>query len=53
LPHGQAPYWDWFASHWNADKAVQVVEQAIGTRGRPRWIAYRMILPQQYDAAAG
>jgi len=21
------------------------VEEAIGTRGRPRWIAYRMILP--------
>lgn len=38
-------YWDWFAGHWNADKAVRLVEEAIGPRGRPCWIAYRMILP--------
>ncbi len=38
-------YWDWFAGHWNADKAVKVVEEVIGAGGRPRWIAYRMILP--------
>ena len=37
-------YWDWFADHWNTDKAVQVVEDVIGTGGRPHWIAYRMIL---------
>jgi hypothetical protein len=36
-------YWNWFADHWNADKAVQVVEDVIGTGGRPRWIAYRVI----------
>ena len=37
-------HWKWFADHWNADKAVKVVEDAIGAGGRPRWIAYRMIL---------
>jgi hypothetical protein len=36
-------YWHWFADHWNADKAVQVVEDVIGAGGRPRWIAYRVI----------
>ena len=36
-------YWRWFADHWNADKAVQVVEDVIGAGGRPRWIAYRVI----------
>jgi hypothetical protein len=29
------------ASHWNADKAVKVVEDVIGDGGRPRWIDYR------------
>jgi len=38
-------YWNWFADHWNADQAVKVVEDVIGTGGRPRWIAYRMTLP--------
>jgi hypothetical protein len=28
-------YWNWFADHWNADKAVTVVEEVIGTGGRP------------------
>ena len=36
-------YWNWFAEHWNADEAVQVVEDVIGAGGRPRWIAYRVI----------
>ena len=36
-------YWRWFTDHWNADKAVQVVEDVIGAGGRPRWIAYRVI----------
>jgi hypothetical protein len=36
-------YWQWFTDHWNADKAVQVVEDVIGAGGRPRWIAYRVI----------
>jgi hypothetical protein len=36
-------YWHWFTDHWNADKAVQVVEDVIGAGGRPRWIAYRVI----------
>ncbi|MGP8001092.1 MAG: hypothetical protein ACLPKI_27775 [Streptosporangiaceae bacterium] len=36
-------YWNWFADHWNANKAVQVVEDVIGAGGRPRWIAYRVI----------
>lgn len=35
-------YWGWFAEHWNADKAVKVVEDVIGDGGRPRWIDYRM-----------
>jgi hypothetical protein len=35
-------HWNWFADHWNADKAVQVVEDVIGAGGRPRWIGYRM-----------
>ena len=38
-------YWNWFADHWNADKAVTVVEEVVGTGGRPRWIAYRMSFP--------
>lgn len=38
-------YWNWFADNWNADKAVMVVEEVIGTGGRPRWIAYRMTFP--------
>jgi hypothetical protein len=38
-------YWDWFTGQWNADKAVKVVEEVIAAGGRPRWIAYRMILP--------
>jgi hypothetical protein len=36
-------HWNWFADHWNADKAVQVVEDVIGADGRPRWVGYRMI----------
>jgi len=35
-------YWDWFTEHWNADKAVEVVEDVIGDGGRPRWIDYRI-----------
>jgi hypothetical protein len=35
-------YWDWFAQHWNADEAVKVVEDVIGSGGRPRWIDYRL-----------
>lgn len=38
-------YWNWFADHWNADRAVKVVEEVIGAGGRPRWIAYRMTFP--------
>lgn len=34
-------YWHWFADHWNADKAVEVIEDVIGDGGRPRWIDYR------------
>lgn len=34
-------YWTWFSNHWNADKAVKVVEDVIGDGGRPRWIDYR------------
>lgn len=34
-------YWDWFSDHWNADKAVKVVEAVIGDGGRPRWVDYR------------
>jgi hypothetical protein len=41
--HQRDAYWNWFADHWNANKAVQVVEDVIGAGGRPRWIAYRMI----------
>jgi hypothetical protein len=35
-------YWTWFAEHWNADTAVNVVEDTIGSGGRPRWMDYRM-----------
>ena len=28
-------YWNWFTDHWNADKAVEVMEEVIGTGGRP------------------
>lgn len=37
----QAParrYWKWFSDHWNADKAVRVIEDVIDDGGRPRWI---------------
>jgi hypothetical protein len=37
-------YWNWFADHWNADKAVKVIEDVIGDGGRPRWIDYRTTL---------
>jgi hypothetical protein len=37
-------YWKWFADHWNADKAVKVIEDVIGDGGRPRWIDYRTTL---------
>ena len=37
-------YWKWFSDHWNADKAVRVVEDVIGDGGRPRWIDYRTTL---------
>jgi hypothetical protein len=35
-------HWKWYADHWNTDKVVKVIEEAIGDRGRPRWIDYRM-----------
>jgi hypothetical protein len=35
-------HWKWYADHWNVDKVVKVVEEAIGDGGRPRWIDYRM-----------
>jgi len=35
-------YWEWFSDHWNANKAIQVVEDEIGAGGRPRWIDYRV-----------
>jgi hypothetical protein len=38
-------YWTWFADHWNANKAVKVVEHVIGDGGRPRWIDYRATFP--------
>jgi hypothetical protein len=37
-------YWKWFADHWNADKAVKVIEDVISDGGRPRWIDYRTTL---------
>jgi hypothetical protein len=37
-------YWNWFADHWNPDKAVKVIEDVIGDGGRPRWIDYRTTL---------
>lgn len=35
-------YWKWYADRWDVDKAVKVIEEVIGTGGRPRWIDYRM-----------
>ena len=35
-------YWSWFSDHWNANKAIQVIENEVGTGGRPRWIDYRV-----------
>jgi hypothetical protein len=35
-------HWKWYADRWNVDKAVTVIEEGIGTGGRPRWIDYRM-----------
>jgi hypothetical protein len=42
--HQRDVYWNWFADHWNADKAVKVIEDVIGDGGRPRWIDYRTTL---------
>jgi hypothetical protein len=33
-------YWGWFARHWNADTAGKVIEEVIGTGGRPRWMTF-------------
>ena len=38
-------HWKWYADHWNVDKAVKVMEEAIGDGGRPRWIDYRVTFP--------
>lgn len=35
-------YWYWFSEHWSAIKALQVIEEEIGSGGRPRWIDYRV-----------
>lgn len=35
-------YWRWFSDYWSANKAIQVIENVIGTGGRPRWIDYRV-----------
>jgi hypothetical protein len=35
-------YWQWFRQYWNANKAIQVIENVIGNGGRPRWIDYRV-----------
>jgi hypothetical protein len=35
-------HWKWYADHWNLDKVVKVVEDAIGDGGPPQWIDYRM-----------
>lgn len=35
-------HWQWYADHWNLDKAVKATEETIGAGGRPRWIDYRM-----------
>jgi hypothetical protein len=36
-------HWKWYTDRWNADKAVKVMEEAVGEGGRPRWVDYRMI----------
>jgi hypothetical protein len=40
----RAAYWEWFVQRWNPNRAVKVVEDVIGTGGRPRWIEYRVRL---------
>ena len=35
-------YWAWFSKEWNANQAVQVIEDVVGAGGRPRWIDYRV-----------
>jgi hypothetical protein len=37
-------YWTWFSDNWNANKAIQVIEEEIGAGGRPQWIDYRVPL---------
>jgi hypothetical protein len=40
-------YWQWFTEHWSANKAVQVIENVIGSGGRPRWIDYRVPVEEE------
>jgi hypothetical protein len=39
---GRDAYWQWFRKNWSANKAIQVIENVIGSGGRPRWIDYRV-----------
>ncbi len=32
----------WFTEHWSANKAIQVIENVIGSGGRLRWTDFRV-----------
>lgn len=33
-------YWKWFSDHWHAQTALEVLENRIANKGRPRWVDY-------------
>lgn len=42
-------YWSWFAKHFSARTAMEVVEDAASENGRIRWIDYRLPLSAEGD----
>lgn len=45
-------FWAWHAEHpKSSNEAMHVIEEQIGTGGRPRWIDYRIPLGDPFNAA--
>jgi hypothetical protein len=36
-------YWRWFRDHWSDKRVNQVIEDTIGSGGRPRWLDYKVL----------
>jgi hypothetical protein len=51
LREARLKYWKWYADNFDSHKAMTVVESAIfESRGRVRWIDFRVLLGQSGDA---